>query len=337
MMRRVILLAVALVSVLFDEKVQAFVPASSVPQTNRASFSLLPLFAKKRKGKLASSIVSDGLAVTPSKALKRPRRPPPSDGNVSPSLLQWMESQGDDVPVGNDKASDNASKGGKTKSRRIRQSERQEIEAQRQLQVQLAVDNIQKTLEENKNNLQQILSSVTQLLALPNSSFRPILAGRKKSNYRLAWVGSDDAICHVGTGLHKVPLARLQEVFLSTLGGNRIEIVEVIRILGPFPNVKNMLQGSTNLLRDNDQDVEGINIEYDSMVDGTGKEVMAGTKDNVRRVALDIYFADERAIVAGVPPEAGLRAKPLENNGRDILVFLREDELEEKLDALRVS
>ena len=27
-------------------------------------------------------------------------------------------------------------------------------------------------------------------------------------------MGSDDAICHIGTGLHKIALARVQEVFL---------------------------------------------------------------------------------------------------------------------------
>ena len=60
-------------------------------------------------------------------------------------------------------------------------------------------------------------------------------------------MGSDVAICHVGTGLHKVPLARLQEVFLSCLGRNRLEVLEVIRILGPFPNVKNVLQGAAKV------------------------------------------------------------------------------------------
>ena len=71
------------------------------------------------------------------------------------------------------------------------------------------------------------------------------------SSYRLAWVGSDAAVCHVGTSLHKVPLARLQEVYLSLGGGgsvgvnkNKWELIEVIRILGPFPNVRNTLRGN---------------------------------------------------------------------------------------------
>ena len=73
----------------------------------------------------------------------------------------------------------------------------------------------------------------------------------------------------------------------------------------------------------------------DSMVDGPGKEISAGTQDNVRRVDVDVYYADENVMVAVVPNES--RGSPMDDNGKDILVFLREENLEEKLDALRVS
>ena len=80
-----------------------------------------------------------------------------------------------------------------------------------------------------------------------------------------------------------------------------------------------------------------MEIVMDSMVDGTGKEILAGTEENIRRVNLQVYFADERAIVAVVPPEDGsLRADPLQDNGSNVLVFIKEDELDEKLNSLRV-
>ena len=88
---------------------------------------------------------------------------------------------------------------------------------------------------------------------------------------------------------------------------------------------------------DRGEDIAGMKITYDSMVDGTGKEIMAGTADNIRRADLQVYFADEEAIVAVVPPKSGFRDDPLEANGSNVLVFLREKELDEKLDALRVS
>ena len=57
----------------------------------------------------------------------------------------------------------------------------------------------------NKCQLTKSQSSIT---------FKALL-NRNLMNYSLAWVGSDEAICHLGTGLHKVPLARLQDIFLS--------------------------------------------------------------------------------------------------------------------------
>ena len=84
-------------------------------------------------------------------------------------------------------------------------------------------------------------------------------------DYTLAWVGSDDAICHVGTGLHKVPLARLQDIFLTVgnvgVTNNAWRMMEVIRILGPFPNVRNTLLGSvTDVSKGTDAGATGIRI-----------------------------------------------------------------------------
>jgi hypothetical protein len=239
----------------------------------------------------------------------------------------------------------NKKKGGKKSDRRVKQSQRTEQDEQLQAQMDAAVGALEEALDgTKKNNLEEILEAVQGLLSVSASSSsnpRLLLGGKQRYDYRLAWVGSDDAICHVGTGLHKVPLARLQEVFWSCLGKNRVEILEVISILGPFPNVRNTLQGNTKLLKnnnENDDEVTTLNIVMDSMIDGTGKEIMAGKEDNVRRVDLQLYFANERAMVAVVPPEDGSRrANPLEENGSNVLVWLREENLDDRLDALRVS
>lgn len=222
----------------------------------------------------------------------------------------------------------------KNPSRRVKQGVRNEQEEKRLAAMNKAVKALEDSLEK-KGNLDGILASIRQLIQVTSGDLRQIVAGAKKQNYRLAWVGGDEAICHIGTGLHKVPLARLQEVFLSCLGRNRIEVQEIISILGPFPNVKNILQGTSKIGRGDD--VSDWQITLDSMVDGTGKEILAGTDDNIRRVGLQVYFADEKAIVAVVPPKEGFRADPLENNGANVLVFVREDQLDDKLDALRVS
>jgi hypothetical protein len=284
---------------------------------------------------------------------------------------------------------------------RIKQSQRSQIEMEYNANVQAAVESLKEVLQ-GSNNLQDILDAVQDLLKLSSTSSSmssPVTAAAstaatrllfqgssssssskgKRFDYRLAWAGSDEAICHIGTGLHKVPLARLQEIFFSCLssnsgggGGRRIELLEVIRILGPFPNVRNTLQGTTKIERimsssssstvgagedknvNNDVDdddaqpavvVHKLVITMDSMIDGTGKEIMAGTADNVRRVPLHLYVANENVIVAVVPPSTNnnnnnnniLRKDPMEANGANLLVFLKEDQLNEKLDSLRVS
>lgn len=157
-------------------------------------------------------------------------------------------------------------------------------------------------------------------------------------HYRLFWVGSDAAMSSLGTGLHKVPLARLQEVFLSLsvppakknkpLSKFRITGTEVIRILGPFPNVKNTLQGTCTMTATStgSQYQEQWNIVWESMIDGTGKELI-NTTSNQRMVPLSIVYGDAQVFIAATDPEMGVES---------IFVFLRDAEMELKLAALRV-
>ena len=291
-----------------------------------------------------------------------------SSGSISPALADFFtqeqqetSTEADTVEVDGDDDNDeeeisfeqfdmeddgstttsSSSKGKNSTKRRQKQSIRKELEEVRNSKIDAIIDRLEEVLEERSGNVEDILVVVDELLATPSTTsnngggnIRQLLAGQRRLDYRLAWVGSDEAVCHIGTGLHKVPLARLQEVFMSCLGRNRLEILEVIRLLGPFPNVKNVLQGTTNVNNKNNS----MQIVMDSMLDGTGKEILAGTEDNIRRVDLHIEFCDERAIVAVVPPEDGTtRSSPLEENGKHILVFVKEDDLDEKLDSLRVS
>jgi hypothetical protein len=164
-----------------------------------------------------------------------------------------------------------------------------------------------------------------------------LLTTKRRLDYRLAWVGSDAAVSHTGTGLHKVALARLQEVFLSLTGRNRLQYTEVIRILGPFPNVKNTLQGSSSVLStsaaaDDDASNENWKIVWDSMIDGTGKELLAGKAENTQTVLLNVCFCDERVLLATLPGKT-----ILDDNGKHVLLFIRELSMDDKLEALRVA
>ena len=234
--------------------------------------------------------------------------------------------------------------GGKKSPKQVQDEERHTL-------VTGLVQQLQDILEsDNKNkkssDIQDILAPIRTLAALPNANtnLRQLIAGSARYNYRLAWVGSDAAVCHVGTGLHNVPLARLQEIFLSCLGKSRLEVLEVIRIIGPFPNVKNTLEGSCKVGKRNmaygdniDQDMSELAITYDAMIDGTGKQITAGVEENVRKLVMHIAFCDENAIVGVVPNEDGsVRQDPFVDNGAHLLFWAKEDVLDDKLEALRV-
>mmetsp|Transcript_25585 Transcript_25585/g.46179 ORF Transcript_25585/g.46179 Transcript_25585/m.46179 type:complete len:352 (-) Transcript_25585:113-1168(-) len=351
-MRQPIILPLLLVLLLGASNSFAFYSAALT--TSRTSQRGRLLFAKKKKKSVLGEVAASGGVVPKTRNIKRTTSTKKSAGaSVSPALAEWASTTADEtnvqpaesVPTTTTVKEDVSAnvytpfeKEEKKKStRRVKQSARKQDDAQRDAQVSAIIDNINTILEETKNSLDEILNAIRPILSQTSGNLRLLTAG-KEYNYRLAWVGSDDALSHVGTGSHKVPLARMQEVFLTCQGKGRVEILEVISILGPFPNVRNTLQGDASKIKKIDDRATEWEIVMDSMIDGTGKEITAGSDDNIRRVKLHVHFADPTAILAVVPPESGsVREDPLEDNGSHALLFVREDDLEAKLDMMRVS
>lgn len=250
--------------------------------------------------------------------------------------------------------------------RRERQARRQKEDGIRRTALTAQISSVRDLLSENDLSVPTLLSSLSRIVrefGAPDdperrrSEARTFFQTGSALDYTLAWVGSDDAICHVGTGLHNVPLARLQDIFLTVgnigLKGGSWRMMEVIRILGPFPNVRNTLLGQVADVRKGpsmgDQSHggrTGIQVRYDSIVDGVGKELNAGKQEDTRFVDLDVLFVDEEIIVCLVPSSdtvdgddaLGLGAGAAAGkDGKNVLLFLKEDELEEKLELMRVA
>lgn len=259
-----------------------------------------------------------------------------ASSTMSPDLEKFLQKSGDGNVVETEVVSENKSRRA-GRDRRQKQGEQRAFDEARSAKIETVLDTLDEVLEERTGKVTDIMTVVKELLEIPSNDsgdLRRLLSGNDRSDYRLAWVGSDEALCHVGTGLHKVPLARMKEVFLNCLGKNKIEILEVISIFGPFPNVKNIMQGTAKP----SSGISGseMQIIYDKMIDGTGKEITAGTDDNIRRVDLEVAFCDERAIVV-VMPDDNTNSKAIDNDGKRILLFVREDDLDEKLEELRVN
>ena len=317
-------------------------PTTTHPTSSSSSSCL---WGKVKRGQLGKAVDVEAAPARKSKKVTRSGNNRDNNvANISPALAEWASQQSDAAAAysDDDAPSPPASKPNK-RAGRIKQSARKAVEEARDERVEAWVKEFKQLLEEGKPTVDDLLARIDQLVQLPTGNFKQLSASATQQDFRLAWVGSDEAVTHIGTGLHKVPLARLQEVFLSFIGRNRIEIQEVIRILGPFPNVKNTLVGQSAFARgkDSDDDVVDWKLTWDSMVDGTGKEILAGKEENLQRVDLQVYFSSPSVVVAVVPPDADnisvRRTDPWQDNGQHVLVFVREDNLLEELEKLRVA
>lgn len=383
--------------------------ATGTTTTSRNN-ELFPLYGRK-KGNLSQT-------VTPGTVVKKKNTKKTSKRNevakVSSSLSQWAATQSPDSssttsdsrsstatnlseeedtpssyqPFESDSNDSSKSKKGSKKSKKSRRQSQaiSQVQDTKKLQrVKLILSSINDILSENNFDVQALLKIISNLVSSQSdgdsdSGLKRLYGGNKNNlyNYNLAWVGSDDAICHLGTGLHKVPLARLQDIFMTIGGGSDLDldfgrmkkgskgkgyygsitVLEVISILGPFPNVRNTLKGSisdgknkkssstsssafgSSVSEQTNSDVtmekgEQVLVTYDSMVDGLGKEIEAGKDSNLRTVDLGILYADENAIVCLVPDneDSDMFAK----NGANVLLFLKEEDVDGKLEALRAA
>ena len=259
------------------------------------------------------------------------------DDNMSTTFTRFSDSKKKRKKKGSSSSS--------SSDRRIKQSQRMAEDAAKNEKVLSIIKEIKSSLEQTKNDISDVLGSIRQLQSIQkenistnnNFSLRQVVG--KAEAFRLTWVGSDDAITHIGTGLQKVPLARMEEVFIRFLmSGKRIEVLEVIRILGPFPNVRNTLLGDIEMSKKSQQ---SMNFCFDSMVDGTGKEILAGEESNKKLVNLHVLYADQNAMVLVVPPADESIVLDDDyiygNNGKNILLFTKTDDLQSELARLRVD
>ncbi|KAI2506064.1 hypothetical protein MHU86_8385 [Fragilaria crotonensis] len=229
------------------------------------------LEARRVKRQSLGSIAEDGIVSMPKKVNKASTANKKTlGGQVSSDLAKWAASQESEDTVVPESTNKKSSK----------------VDAQRDAEVRQIVEELEEELE-NKNNLENILEFTRKLIQIESTPLKVLTAASSSRNYRLAWVGSDEAICHIGTSQHKLPLARLQEIFLTLEGRNRVQLYEVISLLGPFPNVRNTLQGSCQVTG---MDPFNWKIMYDAMIDGLGNELLANKEGNTQQVDLQVCF-----------------------------------------------
>ena len=167
--------------------------------------------------------------------------------------------------------------------------------------------------EENRD-FDAIDAAVKDLATLPAY---PDIGFRARGDWRLVWAKSDEGVGFIGTGLHRVPLANLEDQFLSLEADGSCALTEVIRVIGPFPNVKNLLTGTSTI------GPSSLRLTYTKVIDGTGAEL---TSSQARSVKLRLAaLSKDLLVVAAASIDAD-----------DWLVFEREDDFADALERLRV-
>jgi hypothetical protein len=135
----------------------------------------------------------------------------------------------------------------------------------------------------------------------------------------------------VGSGLGKLPGSSIEDLFASFDVKGVVQIQEIVRVVGPFPTVKNTLSGTWEY-QDKSAGFTGDSVSeprlacrYTEMVDGRNMRTTAATGFKQKNVDLDVRYVDADVLVAFIRNE-GLQ--PLR------LVFEKELELTKELGRL---
>merc|ERR1711990_42418 len=113
-----------------------------------------------------------------------------------------------------------------------------------------------------------------------------------------------------GSGLHKVFATRMEDLFVSfgpdvmmaSKGAVGFETAEILRVFGPFPNIRNTFagefkvgQGQGGVSRRDWAD--GVTLSYDTMVNGLGQSIKAPDGKDTRRMVGRIPYANSAGLI----------------------------------------
>ena len=217
-----------------------------------------------------------------------------------------------------------AIKGAATPSKKERRAESALLKKEIDEEVSLAISGLNDCIAVDRGkqrDLVELMRIIEEDLRKLNVNNAKLTAKTTEStDYKLGFAGSDAAICAIGSGLHKVPLANLDEIFIS-LFSNRCYVREVIRIIGPFPNVLNSLLGDVTV------DKNVLTTTYTSIIDGTGKELVNAPNEE-RKMDYEVVFASDEYLVLYAE-----KTKKIEN----LLVFERSVNMDDELMKNRVG
>ena len=198
---------------------------------------------------------------------------------------------------------------------------------QQRKQIDAVLDELFDQIEAEKRNLPKVNELLEKISEFKPEAVAPVLKG----DWKLVFVDSAEAIHQVGSGLGKLPGSSIVDLFATFDNKGGVKIQEVVRVVGPFPNVRNLLSGTWEY-KGKSAGFEGDSVSeprllctYTEMLDGRNKKTTIETGFKQKNLQLDVRYLDSDVLVAFISND-GLQ--PLR------LVFEKELELEKELGRL---
>ena len=154
---------------------------------------------------------------------------------------------------------------------------------------------ISRQISSEKRDVEAIANSIRSLCELPAPTG---LRGALVGDWRLLYVNEAETLHKFGTGLGKLPGTTIMDAWAAFSADGRVTVHEVCRVVGPFPNIRNTLEGTWELRGKTATGFgagavaagatvgsdRGLCLAYDRLTDGRGKTTTADTGFRTREV-----------------------------------------------------
>ena len=154
---------------------------------------------------------------------------------------------------------------------------------------------ISRQISSEKRDVEAIANSIRSLCELPAPTG---LRGALVGDWRLLYVNEAETLHKFGTGLGKLPGTTIMDAWAAFSADGRVTVHEVCRVVGPFPNIRNTLEGTWELRGKAATGFgagavaagatvasdRGLCLAYDRLTDGRGKTTTADTGFRTREV-----------------------------------------------------
>jgi len=216
--------------------------------------------------------------------------------------------------------------------KKVERTEKQKQAAELSQQTDALLDDLFDEIESTKRDLGKITKAMDSLAEFKRDLGKgSILHG----DWKLAFVNKADVLDEFGTGLGKLPGTSILDMFVSFDSAGKARLIEVCRVVGPFPNIKNELMGDWTYAEgsvgfDKGATETGLKTTYNAMLDGRNKLTDANTGFRVRSVRADVKYVDRDVLVIYLQGGGEMVWEREEQLTKELGRLLRQDLTKEK-------